>query len=63
MTRAGDAGPPRRENFCRIHKTLRMSPSMAAGVTGERRDVRRIVSLVGGAGRCGPVRAGRIGSG
>ena len=23
MTRAGDAGPPRRENFCRIHKTLR----------------------------------------
>ena len=45
MTRAGDAGPPRRENFCRIHKTPRMSPSMAAGVTGERRDVRRIPGL------------------
>ena len=33
-------------NFCRIHKTLRMSPAMAAGVTDTLRDVEWIVSLI-----------------
>lgn len=33
-------------NFCRIHKTLKMSPAMAAGVTDTLRDVEWIVSLV-----------------
>ena len=33
-------------NFCRIHKTLRMTPAMAAGVTSELRDIRWIVGLV-----------------
>ena len=33
-------------NFCRIHKTLRTSPAMAAGVTGKLRDVEWIVELV-----------------
>ncbi len=33
-------------NFCRIHKTLRMSPTMAAGVTDTLHDVEWIVGLV-----------------
>lgn len=33
-------------NFCRIHKTLRMSPAMAAGVTDTLRDVEWIISLI-----------------
>ena len=33
-------------NFCRIHKTLRVTPAMAAGVTGKLRDVEWIVGLI-----------------
>ena len=33
-------------NFCRIHKTLRMSPAMAAGVTETLRDAEWIVGLI-----------------
>lgn len=33
-------------NFCRVHKTLRMSPAMAAGVSQTLRDVEWIVSLI-----------------
>ncbi len=33
-------------NFCRIHKTLRMSPAMAAGVTDTLRDAEWIVGLI-----------------
>jgi len=33
-------------NFCRVHKTLRMSPAMAAGVSDTLRDVEWIVSLI-----------------
>ena len=33
-------------NFCRVHKTLRMSPAMAAGVTETLRDSAWIVELV-----------------
>ena len=33
-------------NFCRLHKSLRMSPAMAAGVASELRDVEWIVSLI-----------------
>ena len=33
-------------NFCRVHKTLRMSPAMAAGVTETLRDSAWIVGLV-----------------
>ena len=33
-------------NFCRVHKTLRMAPAMAAGVTDTLRDVEWIVSLI-----------------
>ena len=33
-------------NFCRIHKTLRTSPAMAAGVTSKLRDVDWIVGLI-----------------
>ena len=33
-------------NFCRIHKTLRMSPAMAAGVTDTLRDAKWIVGLI-----------------
>ena len=33
-------------NFCRVHKTLRMSPAMAAGVTETLRDSTWIVELV-----------------
>ena len=33
-------------NFCRIHKTLRMSPAMAAGVTETLRDSTWIVGLI-----------------
>lgn len=33
-------------NFCRIHKTLRMSPAMAAGVTDRLWDVKDIVALI-----------------
>jgi IS1 family transposase len=34
-------------NFCRIHKTLRMTPAMAAGVTNRLWDVNDIVAHVG----------------
>ena len=33
-------------NFCRIHKTLKCSPGMAAGVTDTLRDVEWIVGLI-----------------
>lgn len=33
-------------NWCRIHKTLRVTPAMEAGLTGELRDVEWIVSLI-----------------
>ena len=33
-------------NFCRIHKSLRMTPAMAASVTGTLRDMEWIVSLI-----------------
>ena len=33
-------------NFCRVHKTVRMSPAMAAGVSSTLRDVEWIVSLI-----------------
>ena len=33
-------------NFCRIHKTLKMTPAMAAGITGELRNVDWLVSLI-----------------
>jgi IS1 family transposase len=33
-------------NFCRVHKSLRMSPAMAAGVSDTLRDVEWIVGLV-----------------
>src|SRR6266571_40802 len=33
-------------NFCRIHKTLRITPAMAAGVTDRLWDVADIVALV-----------------
>lgn len=33
-------------NFCRVHKTLRMSPAMAAGVSKTLHDVEWIVSLI-----------------
>lgn len=33
-------------NFCRMHKSLRMSPAMAAGVANDLRDVEWIVSLI-----------------
>lgn len=33
-------------NFCRIHKTLRMSPAMAAGVSDRLWDVKDIVALI-----------------
>ena len=33
-------------NFCRIHKTLRMSPAMAAGVSKTLRNAEWIVGLI-----------------
>ena len=33
-------------NFCRIHKTLRITPAMAAGVTDHVWDVADIVSMI-----------------
>ena len=33
-------------NFCRIHKTVRMSPAMAAGVTDTLRDMEWIIGLI-----------------
>ena len=33
-------------NFCRVHKTLRMSPAMASGVTDTLRDTEWIVGLI-----------------
>lgn len=33
-------------NFCRIHKTLRTSPAMAAGITNKLKDIQWIVDLV-----------------
>jgi IS1 family transposase len=33
-------------NFCRMHKSLRMSPAMAAGVTETLRDMEWVVSLI-----------------
>ena len=34
-------------NFVRIHKTLRMTPAMAAGVTGELWDLERLIEEIG----------------
>lgn len=39
-------------NFCRIHKSLRMSPAMAAGITTTLRDAEWIVGLVDEAAAC-----------
>ena len=51
-------------NFCRIHKTLRVSPAMGAGVTDVLRDAEWIVGLVDAAapkpGPRGPYRKRRI---
>lgn len=33
-------------NFCRVHKTLKCSPAMAAGVTDTLRDMEWIVGLI-----------------
>ncbi len=33
-------------NFCRIHKTLRVTPAMAAGVTDHLWEIEEIVSLM-----------------
>jgi hypothetical protein len=33
-------------NFCRMHKRLRMSPAMAAGVTDTLRDMNWVVGLI-----------------
>ncbi len=33
-------------SFCRVHKSLRVSPAMAAGVTGTLRDMEWIVGLI-----------------
>jgi len=33
-------------NFCRIHKTLKVPPAMAAGVSNTLRDVEWIVGLI-----------------
>ena len=33
-------------NFCRLHKTLKVTPAMEAGLTGELRDMELIVSLI-----------------
>ncbi len=33
-------------NFCRIHKTLRVTPSMEAGIADEVRDIDCIVRLI-----------------
>lgn len=33
-------------NFCRIHKTLRVTPAMAAGVTDHVWDIAEIVALL-----------------
>lgn len=33
-------------NFCRIHRSLRMSPAMAAGVTDTLRDMDLVVGLI-----------------
>lgn len=45
-------------NFCRVHKTLRMSPAMAAGIDNELHDVEWIVGLIDAiapkAGKRGP---------
>ncbi len=45
-------------NFCRVHKTLRMSPAMAAGIDKELHDVEWIVGLIDAvapkAGKRGP---------
>ena len=50
-------------NFCRMHKTLRMSPAMAAGLTDTLRDAEWIVELVDAAapkpGPRGPYRKRR----
>jgi hypothetical protein len=33
-------------NFCRIHKSLRVTPAMAAGITDELMDMGHIVRLI-----------------
>jgi hypothetical protein len=38
--------PKRPHNFCRIHKTLRVTPAMAAGVTDHVWDVADIVAII-----------------
>jgi len=34
-------------NFCRIHQTLRVTPAMAAGVSGKLWEIADIVALLG----------------
>ena len=50
-------------NFCRMHKSLRMSPAMAAGVADGLRDIEWIVSLIDARapapGKRGPYKSGR----
>ena len=33
-------------NFCRVHKTLRVTPAMAAGISDELMDMSHIVRLI-----------------
>ena len=35
-----------RYNFCRIHKSLRVSPAMAAGISDRLRDMEWVVGLI-----------------
>jgi hypothetical protein len=50
-------------NFCRIHKTLRATPAMAAGITDELMDMGHIVHLIDQAEEApkkrGPYKSGR----
>ena len=52
LEEAAETTPPRlalyfvHYNFCRVHKTLRMSPAMASGLTDTLRDAEWIVGLI-----------------
>jgi hypothetical protein len=34
-------------NFCRLHKTLRVTPAMAAGLADHPREIEELVALLG----------------
>ena len=38
--------PERRYNFCKIHRTLRVTPAMAAGVVTRRTDISDLVAML-----------------